>query len=746
MLLAREDWKMFRNLGTIAQKAGVPRDKLRALVYKEIVDNALDANPGVPCEFEERDGWFHCTDSGSGIPLPANEIAGLFSVSRPLTSGKLFRKPSRGALGNGIRVISGAVMASGGEMRVSTRYKEYTLRFDDSTGEAVVLRETECGVSGTRISVRLGDAVPSPSDRLHWARQANAIANSTTLYRGKTSPWWYDSDSFFELLQAGGGLPLGVLLREFDVSGVGNEMTPCRNLSRTDSDTLLASLRDRAKPLNPKQLGGLGLPVCKRGTFSVRPGQGAHAAEIPYVIEATAWPINDNPALDSDATEDQIEFFVNGTPIIEPVRLSRQQNKAAVFGCGLRHYITRFPKRKASVRVFVTTPYMPITTDGKAPDFGPLYSDLAAVMTKAAGKFRASVKRATGDIRTIVLRGLRAAVAKASGNGIYRYSLRQVYYAIRPSVLDAGLELDYNYFSRVISEYEADRGELAGMYRDPRGTLYHPHIKQSIPIGTLAVEEYVRPEWTFNQILYCEKEGIFPLLQQTNWPERNDCALLSSKGFASRAVRDVLDLMGDSGEAIKVYCIHDADASGTLIYQALQEGTTARARRRVEIINLGLNPWDAVSMGLEIERFSPKKPLPVANYVKEYDDEHGTTWERWLQGSRIELNAMTSPQLLEWLDSVMAPHSTGKVIPPSETLQSTWDDALREAVARQVREQVLREAGFDAMVNRRVSEVQRANNWVDLPDTVTRALQASPEQLWRSAVVEVAKGVVCGSV
>jgi hypothetical protein len=107
---------------------------------------------------------------------------------------------------------------------------------------------------------------------------------------------------------------------------------------------------------------------------------------------------------------------------------------------------------------------------------------------------------------------------------------------------------------------------------------------------------------------------------------------------------------------------------------------------------------------------------------------------------------MTSPQLLEWLDSVMAPHSTGKVIPPAETLQTTWDSALREAVVRQVQEQVLREAGFEAMVDRRVAEVQQANNAVDLPDTVTRALQESPERLWRSAVVAVAKGVVHGSV
>src|SRR3954451_2010671 len=92
--------------------------------------------------------------------------------------------------------------------------------------------------------------------------------------------------------------------------------------------------------------------------------------------------------------------------------------------------------------------------------------------------------------------------------------------------------------------------------------------------------------WTFNKILYCEKEGFFPILKDARWPERHDCALMTSKGFASRAARDVLDLLGETDEELWFYCIHDADASGTMIYQALQEGTQARPGRKVHIINL----------------------------------------------------------------------------------------------------------------------------------------------------------------
>ena len=75
---------------------------------------------------------------------------------------------------------------------------------------------------------------------------------------------------------------------------------------------------------------------------------------------------------------------------------------------------------------------------------------------------------------------------------------------------------------------------------------------------------------------------------------------MTSKGFASRAARDVIDLLGDSDQVLTFYCIHDADASGTAIYQSLQEATGARPGRNVAIRNLGLDPEEAVAMNLQV--------------------------------------------------------------------------------------------------------------------------------------------------
>ena len=88
-----------------------------------------------------------------------------------------------------------------------------------------------------------------------------------------------------------------------------------------------------------------------------------------------------------------------------------------------------------------------------------------------------------------------------------------------------GAEPSWSNFCTIITEYEEQHGDIKGMYRDPRGTLYHPHTGQDISLGTLAVEQYRRPEWTFNKVLYIEKEGFFEALKGARWPERRGCTL-----------------------------------------------------------------------------------------------------------------------------------------------------------------------------------------------------------------------------
>jgi hypothetical protein len=53
---------------------------------------------------------------------------------------------------------------------------------------------------------------------------------------------------------------------------------------------------------------------------------------------------------------------------------------------------------------------------------------------------------------------------------------------------------------------EAFDGPILGMYREPRGSITHPHRGETLTLGDLMVEGYERPEWTFNKLVYIERK------------------------------------------------------------------------------------------------------------------------------------------------------------------------------------------------------------------------------------------------
>ena len=139
----REDWALFRSVEGLQQKAGVPQGRLRRLVMKEVADNALDAGARMTWGFVPDSEDLHfIEDNGPGLDGTPEEIASLFSIRRPMRSSKLLRLPQRGALGNGLRVVAGAVLASEGSLAVITRNRRIELcpKADGST--AVVERNS----------------------------------------------------------------------------------------------------------------------------------------------------------------------------------------------------------------------------------------------------------------------------------------------------------------------------------------------------------------------------------------------------------------------------------------------------------------------------------------------------------------------------------------------------------------------------------------------------------------------------
>jgi hypothetical protein len=748
MLFTRqEEWRLFLNLETLVQRANVPLERIPRLLVKELVDNALDT--GHACRFGElENGGIFVEDDGPGFAGSDEAIASLFSLDRPLVSSKLVRMPTRGALGNGLRLVTGAVFASHGSLVVRTRGRSLFLKPQED-GRTTLQSEKPWKQKGTRIEVQLGEGLATADDVLAWGRQAQALAGRGTSYCGNSSPWWYSAETFWELCKVADNASVRDVIAQLQGCAGGKTSLIARDfsgrqsatLSRTEATALLQEARARSRPVKPRRLGFVGrleaYPSYARtqGTIEVGP-RGNTTAMLPFTLEAWARP----------EVDPRIVLCVNRSPIAAELDLFRPAGEKSAYGlvgCQLSHSFRAPKSREFGFLVNIQCPHVPITTDGKSPDLSFFRRQLLDTMTTVAIRARRAVRGSgpsTGNQKHFIVNSLPQAIRHASGAGQYRFSQRQLFYAVRPLLLEAyGVEPDYGWFCKVLTSYENEHGEIAQMYRDARGTLYHPHTGEEIPLGTREVESYRRPEWTFNKILYCEKEGFFPILQDAHWPERHDCALLTSKGFATRAARDVLDLLGASGEAIRFFCVHDADGPGTMIYESLQQGTDARPGRQVEIVNLGLEPEEALEMGLATEPVERKdgRTVPVAGYV-------AARWQRWLQTHRVELNAMSTPQFLTWLDQKIGPYDRGKLVPPSAVLTQRLRHEVRERSFEQTRARILREQRFEEQAE---SDFRRLHPALcraaqGLQRYVKQTLQSAPTQWWPHAVVESATTVV----
>lgn len=778
ILFTQPDWQLFTNINTLPQQAGVSKHLLPRLIAKELTDNALDVNSQVNVYHPDDDkpGTFIVKNLGRGFEASDEEIADFFSVKRPLTSSKRFRLPSRGALGNGLRVVTATVFCLEGTLEIATQGRRLQL-IPQYDGTTLPKRVGTFDEEGTEIKV----SIPHDYfyyDTLEWAELALKI-NQGTYYEGKTCAHWYDSDSFYSLCLS---TPKQLTVNQFTtcfeglskakIKAIRQQLRALETnaLSRDDSDILLAILQESSKYISAKKLGAIGelkdfIGYTKLlGEFYLKTTRGNHHATIPVVVEAYA-RINE--------TSDKTRIFVNRTPIIGEVDVIYNTKRLTVYGCGLNNNIDNH-RLKAAPEIWlnITTPYMPIVSNGKEPDLSVLEELITQSIEKVVHQLRrkltAQTKETTSDYspkklpsqKKVVLENLSNAIKKASGQGQYRYSLRQLYYVLRPFVMEATQrELKYQNFNTIITDYEFDTGkDLPGVYRDERGTLLHPHTHEEIKLGTKNVERYNRPAFNFNKILYSEKEGFFEILKDAGFCEKHDCALLTSKGFASRAARDVIDLLAETEEELLFFCIHDADISGTLIYQALQGATKARPQRKVKIINLGLEPWQGLRMQLEVETLERTSKKTPAQYVLDYDavidhpkpykfeGQMMTRWEDWLKEYRIELNAMDTPTFIQWLDTEITKHDNGKVVPNEPYLKATAEQDLQSSLKSRIRDELLQQMDIERLVLERLEkefpQIKEKISQLDLETQVRAKLANTPKNSWGKSFAEILRELI----
>jgi DNA topoisomerase VI subunit B len=340
-------------------------------------------------------------------------------------------------------------------------------------------------------------------------------------------------------------------------------------------------------------------------------------------------------------------------------------------------------------------------------------------LRKANRARKVSIKRAAYQV-------MPEAYRHTSDGGRLPANARQIMYAARPRVqelTDGRCWSKSSYFTQhLLPDYvEAHPDETVDwdVVFDARGRLVEPHTGRRIDLGTLQVREYIDtwhgglagpppvtishayptagPANRFGFALFVEKEGFGPLLEQAQVAARYDLAIMSTKGMSVTAARQLVERLSEEG--VTVLVLRDFDKSGFSIVYTIQTNTRRyRFTTRPRVVDLGLRLADVRALGLEaedVEYRSGKDPRLKLRESGATDEEcdflvQRQTTSGWV-GRRVELNAMTSPQFLAFLEGKLAEAGVRKVVPGEDVLPDAYRRAWRLARAQEELNRVLRE-------------------------------------------------------
>ena len=346
------------------------------------------------------------------------------------------------------------------------------------------------------------------------------------------------------------------------------------------------------------------------------------------------------------------------------------------------------------------------------------------------------------------------AYLKASANGTLPANARQIYYAARGPILKAtGREsLDSNYFTQtLLMDYvESHSGQTSSwnIVFDDRGHFVEPHTRHAFGLGTLNVRAYVRsiaapelkearlvcsvatsgPEGRYGGVLFVEKEGFMPLMKAAKIGERFDLAITSSKGMSVTAARELIDhVCGKLG--LPLYLLRDFDIAAFSIAKTLTASSRRyRFRHRIKtIVDMGLRFADVEAEGLESEPVVQDKDPDAVRRRLAINGATEAEIAFLLDGERAELNAMTSDQLVAFVERKLIAAGARKVVPVKATLAEAYGAFRREANARPVVE-----AEFERLARIAIKAPS------DLEARVKQYLTEHPAETWDDAVRQFA--------
>ena len=343
---------------------------------------------------------------------------------------------------------------------------------------------------------------------------------------------------------------------------------------------------------------------------------------------------------------------------------------------------------------------------------------------------------------------------KASANNTLPANARQIMYAARPKIAqladrELGGTFDKYFTQTLLPDFVAQMRPAwaSRVVFDARGHFAEPHAGTEIELGTLEVRDYLAgirehkvlepafevrearyptrgPKNRFGAILFLEKEGFAPLLEEVQLAERYDIAIMSTKGMSVTASRELVEDLCATHD-VPLLVLHDFDVSGFTIFGTLRSSTQRYTyHRKFRVVDLGLRLADIA--GLEREGVYVSSPSKTAATLH----RHGATRQEidiLSGGERVELNALASDELVALIERKLAKQGIDKIIPDDGTLADAYRRIRRQAAIQEKIEELV-EALDGAEVKVPAGLRQR----------IKKAMMADPTRPWDAVLREIA--------
>jgi hypothetical protein len=329
---------------------------------------------------------------------------------------------------------------------------------------------------------------------------------------------------------------------------------------------------------------------------------------------------------------------------------------------------------------------------------------------------------------------------------------RQVFYVMRPICddhPDSDRPLRDTTFKQILESYLEDRAPGWDVLRGARGVFKEPHAAEDdngLAMSTMNVRGYLNAacpsskvahisrrfptkgaENRIAAVLICEKEGFDELLEAEDVPARYDLALMSTKGISAKAARDLAEGLG-----VPYFTLHDLDKNGFVMAGGFVFAT-----------DLGIRLDDVDEWDLRPEdQHHSNADATYRNLI-----HNGATPEEAefiSGGQRVELNMLSGPDFIRYVEQKLEEHGVEKVVPDDETLKAAWRRAHIAVIVNRFIDTIYHSPD-GAEVVAEVSETDGLPTSTegvpdmpdDLADQIRERFDDDPTQSWDQTIVDI---------